>query len=147
MGNYEREEGVVRGEMGSEKSAMVFGDYIDPLYQPLGAFFVEVFGTAVFMFLIMALTSPMQPDSLRQNGAPFLIGMSVASLISLYAPITMGCFNPARDLGPRFAAWIGGWGRIAFPGPQSGFWVYLFGPIIGAPIGAAIYDLFIETGY
>lgn len=154
--NYEIENGIVRGEMGSERSAMVFGEYfVNPalypgnytLYQPLGAFFVEVFGTAVFMFLIMALTSPALPDSFRKNGTPFFIGMSVASLISLYAPITQGCFNPARDFGPRIVAAIGGWGSIAFPGPQSGFWVYLFGPIIGAPIGAAIYDLFLETAY
>jgi len=153
---YEKENGIIRGAMGSERSAMVFGEYFPnpavytgnyTLYGVLGAFFVEFFGSAVFMFLIMSLTSPALPQSFRDNAAPFFIGFSVASLISLFAPITQACFNPARDFGPRIVAAIGGWGRIAFPGPQSGFWIYILGPILGAPFGAAIYDLFLEPAY
>ena len=78
--------------------------------------------------------------------APFFIGFTVAALISLFAPITQAGWNPARDFGPRIVAALAGWGEIAIPGPEGGFWVYILGPLVGAPIGALIYKLVIETG-
>ena len=29
---------------------------------------------------------------------------------------------------------------MAIPGPSNGFWVYILGPLVGGPIGAAIHD-------
>ena len=154
--DFAKKHDIARGATGSERTAMVFGEYFPnpaiypdntSLYNVTGAFFVELFGTAVFMFLIMSLTSPALPQSFRDNAAPFFIGFSVAALMSLFAPITQGCLNPARDFGPRIVAVIAGWGRVAIPGPQNGFWIYIVGPMLGAPIGGAIRDLFLETAY
>lgn len=156
INHFASSRGIVRGAPGSERTAMVFGEYFPnpayfpgdyTLYRSAGALFIEMFGTAVFMFLIMSLTSPALPQSFRDNAAPFFIGFSVAALMSLFAPITQGCLNPARDFGPRVVAAMAGWGKVAIPGPQSGFWIYIVGPMLGAPIGAAIFDLFLETAY
>jgi glycerol uptake facilitator-like aquaporin len=67
---------------------------------------------------------------------PLLIGGAVFVLLMLYAPITQAGWNPARDFGPRLVAYWGGWGTVAIPGPRSGFWVYIAGPLLGGPVGA-----------
>src|SRR5215218_2450762 len=51
--------------------------------------------------------------------------------------------NPARDLGPRFLAWLTGWGEVAFPGVHGYFWVPVVGPLVGGVVGAVVYDLFV----
>ena len=75
---------------------------------------------------------------------PALIGATVSVLVSLYAPLTQAGMNPARDLGPRVFAAMAGWGTVALPGPRGGFWVYVVGPIVGALVGAALYDLVVS---
>ena len=76
--------------------------------------------------------------------APFFIGFTVAALISLFAPITQGGWNPARDLGPRIVAFLAGWDSIAIPGPRDGFWVYIAGPLVGGLVGGGLYDWLIR---
>lgn len=55
-------------------------------------------------------------------------------------------WNPARDFGPRLVALMAGYGSIAIPGPRYGFWAYIVGPLIGAPIGAFVYDVILARG-
>jgi len=148
------ELGLERGDAGSEASAMVFGEYFPnpavfgtddeahALVGPLAAAAVEALGTGVLVFMIFALTDP-RNSTRPQWLAPFFIGFTVAALISLFAPITQAGWNPARDFGPRIVAFLAGWGDVAIPGPRGGFWVYIAGPLVGGPIGAAIYDLVI----
>jgi glycerol uptake facilitator-like aquaporin len=71
---------------------------------------------------------------------PFFVGFTVAVLIALFAPITQAGWNPARDFGPRLVALLAGYGSIAIPGPQAGFWIYIVGPLIGGPIGGTVYE-------
>ena len=150
---FEADNGIVRGAEGSEKSAMAFGEYFpnpamfDTLtVSPIHAFAVEAFGTAILAMVIFALTERRNAGVPTKGMAPFFIGFTVAALISLFAPITQAGWNPARDFGPRIVAALAGWGEIAIPGPEGGFWVYILGPLVGAPIGALIYKLVIETG-
>ena len=150
---FEADNGIVRGAEGSEKSAMAFGEYFpnpamfDALtVSPIHAFAVEAFGTAILAMVIFALTERRNAGVPTKGMAPFFIGFTVAALISLFAPITQAGWNPARDFGPRIVAALAGWGEIAIPGPEGGFWVYILGPLVGAPIGALIYKLVIETG-
>lgn len=154
---FNAEHGLERGGPGSEATAMVFGEYFPnpatfgtdveahALVSPLLAVGVEALGTAILVFMIFALVD-------RRNAgrpawlAPFFIGFTVAVLISLFAPITQAGWNPARDFGPRIVAFLAGWGEVAIPGPRNGFWVYIVGPLLGGPIGAAVYDYVIRPG-
>ncbi|TAK20641.1 MAG: ABC transporter permease subunit [Chloroflexota bacterium] len=151
---FEAASGITRGAPGSELSAMVFGQYFpnpaifgaDPavraLVTPFQAFLVEMFGTAVLAFIVFALTDQRNEAGPGVAMTPLFVGFTVAALISLFAPITQAGWNPARDLGPRLVSWVLGWGNIAIPGPDGGFWIYLAGPFVGAPVGATIYHLF-----
>ena len=152
---FEKAEGLVRGEPGSERSAMVFGEYFpNPdmfadgamLISPAGAAFVEGFGTAILALVIFSLTDRRYARVSRPNLTPLLIGLTIAALISLFAPLTQAGWNPARDFGPRIVAFFAGWGDIAIPGPSNGFWVYIVGPLVGGPIGGAIHELLVRAG-
>ena len=155
---FESDNGIVRGEAGSQLSAMMFGEYFPnpamygtgpdaaALISPAGAAFVEGFGTAILALVIFSLTDRRNAGLSTRKMTPLLIGFTVAALISLFAPLTQAGWNPARDFGPRIVAFLAGWGSIAIPGPSNGFWVYIVGPMIGAPIGAAVHEYLVRPG-
>ena len=155
---FEVSNALVRGEDGSQLSAMVFGEYFPnpaiygsgdaaaALISPGGAAFIEGFGTAILAFVIFSLTDRRNAGLSTKNMTPLLVGFTIAALISLFAPLTQAGWNPARDFGPRIVAYFAGWGAIAIPGPSNGFWVYIVGPLIGAPLGAAIHEFLIRPG-
>ena len=156
IARFEADNGILRGADGSQLSAMVFGEYFPnpaiygtradaaALISPLGAAAVEGFGTAVLAFVIFALTDRRNAGLTAKPLTPLLIGFTVAALISLFAPLTQAGWNPARDFGPRLVAYFAGWGEIAIPGPRAGFWAYIAGPMLGAPLGAALHELLIK---
>lgn len=159
----EHQRQVARGEPGSVITATCFGEYFPnpggfaagngPLSageldahwgmitHPI-AFGVEVLGTAILALVVFAVTDPRNSGAPAMNFAPVLIGLTVSALISILAPLTQACFNPARDFGPRLFAYVAGWGSVAIPGPNGiGFLtVYIIAPIVGAWLGAALYE-------
>ena len=151
--DFEDDRNIKRGEDGSERSAMILGEYFpNPAIFPdskgtvsmAEAFFIEAWGTAILVFVIFALTN--KHNSTVGSGhnkvaVPILIGITLGFLIGLYAPLTQAGFNPARDFGPRLFASMAGWGKIAIPGPRNGFWLYIVAPLFGGLAGAAIHDL------
>jgi glycerol uptake facilitator protein len=155
----EAEAGVVRGGPGSEITAMCFGEYFP--HPDLGtgpeaqakvslpaAFAAEAIGTLLLVFVVFALTEGRNRAAPGGATAPLLIGLTVAALISVLAPLTQAGFNPARDFGPRLFAWLAGWDRIAIPGPRGGFFtVYVLGPLAGGLAGAGLFRLLVRPGY
>lgn len=103
------------------------------------ALLAEAWMAALLAFMVFMLTDS-NNKSIPQQGVPFFVGFTIASLVGLYESLTVACFNPARDLGPRLVAFLWGWGSVAIPGPKVGFWIYLVGPLIGGPIGGALYQ-------
>ncbi len=148
---YEARYGIVRGQPGSEASAMVFGDYFpNPGGKPLAeaapelmgearAFAAEAVGTAVLLLVIFGATDVANRNHPRVLTAA-AIGLTVTLLISLLGPLTMAGLNPARDLGPRlFSSWAG-WGSVPFRANGSGwFAVYLVAPLLGGVAGGGLY--------
>ena len=159
IANFEVQRNITRGEPGSQLSAMVFGEYFPnpavfshdipsnlSVMTLVGAFFVEAWGTAVLVFIIFAVTDKNNSAVGKDNGlVPLLIGLTVAFLLSLYAPLTQAGLNPARDFGPRLVSAMAGWGVVAIPGPRNGFWLYILAPFLGGPIGGAMHDLVVAN--
>lgn len=151
---FEVSNNITRGEPGSEWSAMVFGEYFPNPdirqnnafdWNPMtvtygGSLGVEAFGTAILMFTVLSLNDPRNGMYIPPSAAAFGVGMVIAILITVYAPLNQTGFNPARDFGPRLVSYGFGWKEIALPGVKHGFWTYIVGPLIGAPIGGAIHD-------
>ena len=145
---FERRHGLLRGGPGSERSAMVFGEYFpNPavfgtaedawrIVGPNAAFLAEMIGTAMLAFLICVLTRDRNAARPSAGTTPLFIGLSVAAIISVIAPLTQAGLNPARDFGPRLVSYFLGWGEIAIPGPRGGWLtVYIVAPILGAVLG------------
>ena len=99
----------------------------------LCAFGVEVVATSLFSYLVFAITD--ENGSVPADAAPPLIGTTVAVLVAALGGVT-GCgMNPARDLGPRLASAVAGFG----PAAMQSAWLYTAGPIVGAILGGRIY--------
>lgn len=108
------------------------------------AFMTEAFITGLLMMLILALTDDGNGVP-RGPLAPLLIGLLVATIGGSFGPLTGFAMNAARDFGPRFFAYIAGWGSDAMTGGRDVPYalIPLIAPIIGALIGAFIYKVFI----
>lgn len=156
---FEKSSGIVRGAPGSEASAMVFGEfYLSPGGKPLtddvrarmspaAAFGSEVVGTAVLLLVIFCATdghNKAHPQILTAA----TIGLTVTMLISLLGPLTMACFNPARDFAPRVFSSLVGWRGVPFQTNGYGwFTVYIVAPLLGGLIGGGIYRTFFKPAY
>jgi glycerol uptake facilitator protein len=163
LAEKERQKGVVRGQPGSEITAMCYGEFF-PSPGPLAggdkpysaadaerhyklvsepvAFGMEVLGTLLLALTVFALTDERNAVAPIGRLAPVFIGLTVAILISVLGPLTQCCLNPARDFGPRLFTAVAGWGSAALPGPNGTGWftVYLIAPTLGAVLGGGLYD-------
>ncbi len=110
------------------------------------AFFAEFLGTLLLALVVFAVTNPRNPAGML---TPVAIGLTVAILISVIAPLTQACFNPARDFGPRLVSYFADWGEAALPGPNGrGFFtVYILSPVLGALAGGAIERFLLAPAY
>jgi glycerol uptake facilitator protein len=153
---FEAAHRIVRGAPGSEASAMIFGEYFpNPSWRPLGdgavppaaAFMVEASGTAVLVLVILCATDPRN----RTHPGPLTaatIGLTITMLISLFGPLTMAGFNPARDFGPRLFSSLAGWGALPFTSTGAGWLVvYILAPIAGGLAASLAYCLLFRPHY
>jgi len=156
---FERANGISRGQPGSEASAMVFGEFFpNPGGHPLtpearvrmspgAAFGAEVIATAVLLLVICCCTDE-RNKARPQPLTAAAIGLTVTLLISLLGPLTMACFNPARDLGPRVFSALAGWGIVPFQVNGTGWWtVYIIAPVLGGLLGGGIYTACFKRAY
>jgi len=91
---------------------------------------VAVLYETLMSFLLLLVIISVATDS-RAMGAPaaIAIGATVTVDAAFGGPLTGASMNPARSLGPALAA-----------GTWTDFWVYLVGPLLGAPLGALAYQ-------
>jgi glycerol uptake facilitator protein len=170
LADKERVKGVVRGQPGSEITAMCYGEYFpdpgrmaqgtDPykredherlnaLVPETSAIAAEVLGTLILVLVIFAVTDPRNAAGPGGRLAPVFIGLTVSILIAVIAPLTQACFNPARDFGPRIFAALAGWGTVALPGPRpvGTFLVYLAAPVVGGILGGGVYRFLVQPAF
>jgi glycerol uptake facilitator protein len=108
-----------------------------------GAFRDQVIGTAILLFLIVAITD-VRNTAPAANLAPVVIGLIVVGIGMAWGTDAGYAINPARDFGPRLASYITGYGsawRDQYG--QLYFWVPIVAPLIGGVIGAGLYEALI----
>ncbi len=138
--DFEQTHHMVRGSVESLDLAGVFSTYPNAHISVGQAFLVEAVITAVMMGLIMSLTD--DGNGLPRGPlAPLLIGLLIAVIGGSMGPLTGFALNPARDFGPKLFASLAGWGNVAFSGGRDipYFLVPIFGPLVGALVGAFSY--------
>ncbi|RAQ51504.1 aquaporin [Aspergillus flavus] len=133
---------------GITMGATGLGFYTEPLayVRNVTAFFNEFVAAAILICTIFA----MGDDSNAPPGAgmhSFIIGLLIFVLAIGFGYNTGGCFNPARDLGPRLVALMAGYGGSTFT-ERGGWWFWgaWLATISGALVGGAMYDIFIFIG-
>ena len=104
-----------------------FGEHSPHGYSMMAGFICEVVMTAMFLFIIMGATDKRAPAGL----APLAIGLTLALIHMISIPVTNTSVNPARSTGPALLE-----GGIAL----DQLWLFWVAPIIGAVIGALIYN-------
>jgi glycerol uptake facilitator protein len=139
--DFERRHNVIRGmiEGPFAGGAGVFCTF--PAYGNLVRnVFSEFLGTAVLLLCVRALGDPRNVAVPRWL-APALTGAVVWSIGLSLGGLTGYAINPARDLGPRLAALVLGWGPGVFTSHGCYFWVPIAAPLAGGLAGAWLYDL------
>jgi aquaglyceroporin related protein len=114
--------------------------------RPSTAFFAELLGSAVLTCTIMALgDSGNSPPGAGMHA--LIIGLVVTATSMALSYPTRGCFNPARDLGPRLAALAVGYPPSIFSAWHS-WWIWggWVAPIVGGLVGALAYDMCVFKG-
>lgn len=109
----------------------------------LGALRDQIIGTAVLLLIIRALSDVRNSPPLA-NLAPLMIGLTVVVIGMALGADAGYAINPARDLGPRVAEFITGYGhafRDQYGHPY--WWVPIVGPLIGGLVGSGAYSLFV----
>jgi glycerol uptake facilitator protein len=108
-----------------------------------GAFRDQVIGTAILLFLVIAITDN-RNSAPGANMTPVVIGFLIVAIGMAWGSDAGYAINPARDFGPRLASFFTGYGT-AFRDQYGNFyfWVPIIAPIIGGIIGVGLYDLLI----
>ncbi|MET9921612.1 MIP/aquaporin family protein [Streptomyces sp. NPDC006435] len=108
-----------------------------------GALRDQVIGTAILVLLIFAVTDLLNNPP-GANLGPFVVGLIVVAIGMAFGTNAGYAINPARDLGPRLASFLTGYGGAWRD--QYGnlyFWVPIVGPFVGGLVGAFLYKGFI----
>jgi MIP family channel proteins len=87
----------------------------------------EIVLTAILMFVVMAVATDTRAVG---PAAAIAVGGAVGLDALFGGGVTGASMNPARSLGPALVAW-----------EWSQFWIYVLGPVVGAIIGALLYQL------
>lgn len=93
------------------------------------ALLVEVVATAVFVGVILAVTSKRS----KITFAPAVIGLTLGALIIVIWPVTNASLNPARSFASALFAGGWTWGQL---------WLFIVAPLVGAALAALFYRAF-----
>ena len=136
-------DGGVRAVEGATATAGIFATYPKPYLSIAGGFVDQVVGTMLLMAGVMAVTDQKNVAPPAYLTAP-LVGLLVVAIGVAFGTNAGYAINPARDFGPRLFTFVAGWGSGVFTAGGGWWWVPIVAPIVGAILGAFLYDLFIN---
>jgi glycerol uptake facilitator protein len=102
------------------------------------AFGDEFLGTLLLMFLILTIIDA-RNQPVQGNLNPLIIGFLIVAIGASFGLNTGYAINPARDFGPRLWIAIVSGGE-SFTVNNYYFWVPIVGPLLGAAVGALLFD-------
>uniref|UniRef100_A0A8C3VU90 Aquaporin-3 n=1 Tax=Catagonus wagneri TaxID=51154 RepID=A0A8C3VU90_9CETA len=131
---------------GPKETASIFATYPVPYLSLSNGILDQVLGTWMLIVGISAILDT------RNKGVPAGLEPVVVGLLILAIGLSMGVncgypMNPARDLGPRLFTYVAGWGPEVFSAGNGWWWVPVVGPLVGATLGTATYQLLVALHY
>jgi MIP family channel proteins len=133
-------DGGVRQVAGAQGTAGIFATYPQPFLSIAGGLVDQIVGTALLVIGVFAIGDAKNMAAPSWMG-PVLVGLLVVGIGVAFGFNAGYAINPARDFGPRLFTAVAGWGGGVFAASGGWWWVPIAGPIIGAVVGGAIYDL------
>jgi MIP family channel proteins len=136
-------DGGMRMVDGATATAGIFATYPQTYLSIAGGFVDQVVGTMLLMAGVLAVTD-------QRNVAPPawltgpLVGLLVVGIGMAFGFNAGYAINPARDLGPRLFTFVAGWGSGVFTAGNGWWWVPIVAPLVGAVLGAFLYDVFVN---
>lgn len=109
-----------------------YGELSPGKYSLESAAIIEVVLTAIFLIVIVGVTSVKAPKGF----APIAIGLALTLIHLVSIPVTNTSVNPARSLAVVFFATNGSLGQV---------WLFWVAPLVGAALGALIWDHLLEN--
>ena len=103
-----------------------YGDFSPDGYSLLAVIVTETVLTAVFVWVILGVTSKKAPNGF----GPLAIGLCLTLIHLIAIPVSNTSVNPARSLG---VAWFAGGDHLAQ------VWVFILAPLVGAAIAGVSY--------
>lgn len=136
-------DGGIRQVVGDRATAGIWATYPQPFLSVFpGGFIDQIVGTALLMLVVLAITD--SHNAVPPSGmTPFIVGLLVVAIGMSFGFNSGYAINPARDFGPRVFTAMAGWGSDVFRAGNGWWWVPIIAPIIGAAVGAGMYDSFI----
>ncbi|PIK54441.1 putative aquaporin-9-like [Apostichopus japonicus] len=138
-------DGGERQVYGPNATAGIFATYPQDFLSVGSGFADQVFGTALLLACILAIS-----DS-RNGPPPPGMGALMVGLVVFVIGMTFGfncgyAINPARDFGPRVFTAMAGYGQEVWftRDGKHWWWVPILGPIVGGICGALMYIVFVE---
>jgi MIP family channel proteins len=135
-------DGGVRQIAGATGTAGIFSTYPQAYLTLAGGLVDQIAGTAILVALIFAIVDPRNVAPPGWLG-PILFGGLVVAIGMCFGMNAGYAINPARDLGPRLFTYVAGWGGGVFTAGHGWWWVPIAAPIVGAILGAWLYDAFV----
>lgn len=133
-------DGGVRQVAGPLSTAGIWATYPQPFLSTFpGGFVDQVVGTAALMAVILAITDARNAPP-ASGMAPLIVGLLVAVIGMSFGFNAGYAINPARDFAPRLFTAVAGWGTEVFRAGNGWWWVPLTAPVLGAVLGAWVYD-------
>lgn len=105
-----------------------YGEHSPGGYSMMSALVTEVVMTAMFLFVILGVTSKLAPSGF----APISIGLCLTLIHLISIPVTNTSVNPARSTG--VALFADGWAL-------QQLWLFWLAPLVGAAIGAMVWKV------
>ncbi|CAK6958264.1 aquaporin-7 [Scomber scombrus] len=128
---------------GVRATAGIFATYPAPYLSLLGGFIDQVFGTAMLLLCLIALSDQRNKPA-AAGSEPVTVGLLVL-LIGISLGSNSGyAINPTRDIAPRVFTAIAGWGPDVFRAGNGWWWVPLVAPPVGGVLGAGLYKALVE---
>ncbi len=135
----------IRTVTGDTATAGIFCTFSKP-YLTRGAQFVsELVASAFLQFGIFSITDNYNAGATAAT-FPFALMLLITAIGGSFGVQTGFALNMARDLAPRVAATILGYGGEMWSQGGYYFWVPIVAPFLGTFIGGGLYDIFCFKG-